>query len=120
MLWPKSRISIGVRKFKFSTHHSETSIIKFARIFGVADGNEKTKRKRQEMKNVDNKVIVASGRPKLSPCAQLHTSLRRQQCILICFFVLVFISFLTQIYYWLNPNVDDVFPHFSLSSDPSP
>ena len=86
MLWPKSRISAGVRKFKFSTHRSETSVIKFARIFGVADGNEKTKRKRQEMKNVDNKVIVASGRPKLSPCAQLHTRLRRQQCILICFF----------------------------------
>ena len=60
MLWPKSRISAGVRKFKFSRHRSETSIIKFARIVGVADGNEKTKRKRQEMKNVDNKVIVVS------------------------------------------------------------
>ena len=46
----RSRISASVRKFKFSTRHrSETSIIKFARIFGVADGNEKTKRKRPEM-----------------------------------------------------------------------
>ena len=82
MLRPKLRISAGVRKFQFSTHRSETSIIKFARIFGVAEGNEKTKRKRQEMKNVSNKVIVASERPKFSPCAQLHTRLRRQQCIL--------------------------------------
>ena len=52
MLQPKLRISAGVRKFTFSTHRSETSIIKFAIIFGVADGSEKTKRKRQEMKNV--------------------------------------------------------------------
>ena len=28
------------------------------------------------MKNVANKVVVASGIPKLSPCAQLHTRLR--------------------------------------------
>ena len=76
MFLPKSRFSAGVRKFTFSTYCSETSIIKFARIFGVADGNEKTKRKRQEMKNVANKVVVASGIPKLSPCAQLHTRLR--------------------------------------------
>ena len=44
MLRPKSRISTGVRKFKFSTHCSETSIIKFARMPGVEDTEMKRKK----------------------------------------------------------------------------